>query len=322
MKHAFKFFSLFVTMLLLMFALPVNALAKQDYLDKGLLPFKGEPYFKLGKLDKLGRPTWAHIQFHDFIEAKPDKLYKNPKKKLNGNTGYMTDYLPGFQGNDEYYLIPSDWKQGYMQEVWSPRHLLSILWTNYDANVASNFSLFTSYAVNGFPLDNRTGLVTLRDYERALDDWTSTSSRYWSRQTGHKQYMVDYKIELIYQGDELVPRQIKLRYVGLDEKGKLKKIDLEGEEAFDKNSIATVIIENIAPNVTIDYKTGKVSGNVYIPKSSNDPTDTTYDETEELYVYVNLDNGYYYYDVDNPDNYLRMIEKEALEEGYIWDAAE
>lgn len=319
MKRLIQLIATILTITLFAVSTTVTALTKQDYQKMGLLPYKGEPYFTLGKLDKLGRPTWAHIQFHDFIEAKAAKKYRNPKKKLNGNTGALTDYLPGFQGNNEYYLIPSELNQGHTQKVWSPRKLLSPLWTdNLSSNTVRNYALITSYADNGYPLDKRKGLFRLRDYEKALDDWTSSSSSYWNSKKGHQRYMVDYKIELIYQGEELVPRQLKIRYVGLTEKGKLKKIDLDGAESFDQYGIATVVIDNIAPNVTIDYLTGNALGTVYTPKTDGMSTDNPSDEE----VYVDIDTGYYYYDVKNPDNYVIMTEREALDDGYIWDALE
>lgn len=325
MKRLFQCFGSVLLLVLLCLPIQASAATKPNYRAMGLLLYKGEPYFKLGKLDKLGRPTWAHIQFHDFIEAKAAKKYKNPTNRINGKTGYMTDYLPGFQGNDNYYLIPSELQQGAMQKVWEPRHLLSTLWTDAtSSNTVRNYGLITSYANVEYPMDNRTGLVTLRDYERALDSWPSSSSRYWDSKRGYKRYMVDYKIELLYQGEELVPRQIKLRYVGLTEKGKLKKIDLEGQETFDKYGIATVVIDNIAPNVTIDYLTGVVTGQIYVPRTNpdNSAIEDSYDETEELEVYVDMESGYYYYHVNDPSNYLIMTEKDALEDGYVWDALE
>lgn len=325
MKRLFQGFGYLLLVIFICIPMKVSAATKPNYKVMGLLPYKGEPYFKLGKLDKLGRPTWAHIQFHDFIEARAAKTYKNPTNRTNSPTGNMTDYLPGFQGNDNYYLIPSELQQGAMQKVWEPRHLLSTLWTDAtSSNTARNYGLITSYADEGYPMDNRTGLVTLRDYERALDSWPSSSSRYWDSKRGYKRYMVDYKIELLYQGEELVPRQIKLRYVGLTEKGKLKKIDLEGQETFDKYGIATVVIDNIAPNVTIDYLTGAVTGQIYVPQTNPDNSviEDSYDETEELEVYVDMESGYYYYHVNDPDQYLIMTEKEALGDGYVWDALE
>lgn len=320
MGKSFKNLLLILMVIFFNSSVSVSALTKSEYQEMGLLPFTGEPYFKLGQLDKLGRPTWAHIQFHDFIDAKAAQKYENPKTTRNGNKGHMTDYLVGFTGNDDYFLIPSELEQGYMQKVWEPSQLLNLLWTDpISSNVARNYGLFTSYAYKGYPEDSREGLVTLQDYEQALDAWFSSA---WDPKKGYKRYMIDYKIELIYQEQELVPRQIKIRYVGLTQQGELRKINLDGPEDFDKNGIATVIIDNIAPNVTIDYKTGKVEGNRYVPKHSSNSTDRNYDETEEHYVYINLDSGYYYYYVDNPDDYLCMVEKEALEEGYIWDSTE
>lgn len=314
---------LLVLLVIVTIVLPnsAHALSPEDYKTMGLLPYKGKPYFTLGSLDKLGRPTWAHIQFHNFIDAKPDKVYKDPKTPINGKSGYLTDYLPGFKGNDTYYLIPAEFKQGYMQKVWSPSHLLSNLWTGMGANTVQNYGLLTSYADTGFPSDSRKGLVTLQDYERALDDWLRSS--YNSKKEYQKADLVDYKIELIYQGDELVPRQIKLRYVGLTKAGKLKKIDLEGEESFDSYGIATVLIDNIAPNVTIDYLTGEVTGQAYVkkeePANSSSATEEE-DDSDEVYVYH--DKGYYYYSAPD-DNWDEILtENQAIEEGYAWDSLE
>ncbi|MFS1664713.1 hypothetical protein ACLN19_09070, partial [Streptococcus sp. zg-JUN1979] len=120
----------------------------------------------------------------------------------------------------------------------------------------------------------------------------------------------------------------KLRYVGLNEKGQLKKIDLEGEETFDKHGIATVVIDNVAPHITIDYMTGKVTGDVYVrqessgsKKSDSAELDRDYEQYDYC-VYVNEDDGYYDYKGSDSDKYVEMTEREALEEGYVWDAAE
>lgn len=300
---------------------PVRALTASDYQSKGLLPYKEKPYFILGELDRLGRPTWAHIQFHPFIDAKADKNYKDPDKPINGESGKRTDYLPGFQGNDDKYLIPPELNRGYIQKAWSPRSLLSTLWTDSGtANRAQNFGLITTYADEGFARNKPKGLTTLRDYERALDDWISSASR---EKGNKKAYLVDYKIELIYQGDELVPRQIQIRYIGLTKDGKLKKIDLEGEESFDTNGIASVVIENTAPHVTIDYLTGKVTGQVYVPvQASSASSDTEEDDSLDEEVYVNWDTGYYYYDVDDVTDYDIMTERDAIADGYVWDSLE
>lgn len=292
--------------LTLVFSNSAHALSQEDYKTMGLLPYTGKPYFTLGSLDELGRPTWAHIQFQSSNDAKPDKVYKNPETALNGKSGNVTDYLPGFKGNDTYYSIPAELKQGESQRVWFSRPLLGIDWIGFGNDTIQNYGLLTSYAVRGFPNDSRKGLVTLQDYEEALNTW------YYREKKNRKVDLVDYKIELIYQGNELVPRQLKLSYVGLTKNGQLKKIDLEGEESFDANGIATVLIDNIAPNVTIDYLTGEVTGQPYVESEE--------DDTEEVYVYYG--RGYYYYDAPDDDYDDIMTEKQAIEDGYDWDSLE
>lgn len=316
--------------LLIVICLPLLAGGQksQFYKDKGLLPYKKEPYFTLGRLDKLGRPTWAHIQFHDSRLAKADKVYRNPSKPLHGETGQMTDYLPGFQGNDQAYPINPDQEKPPLSKIWVPRHLLSSLWTDGAAsNTIYNYGLITTYANEGFALSSETkpkGPQTLRDYEQALSDWVTISSQYWDSKKGHQRYMVDYKIELLYKGKELVPRQIKLRYVGLTEKGQLRKIDLEGKETFDKHGIATVVIDNVSPNVTIDYLTGRVTGKPYtFPKASpsEKPASAGAEGSGET-VYVNEETGYYDYYVDDVKAYLELSEEEAIRDGYVWGEVE
>ncbi len=70
-------------------------------------------------------------------------------------------------------------------------------------------------------------------------------------------FWLDYKVTPIYSGDELIPRQISLQYVGLDESGKLININLGSpKESVDGYGITTVILDNYSKNATIDYLKG------------------------------------------------------------------
>ncbi|TWS95467.1 hypothetical protein [Streptococcus sp. sy018] len=359
MKRSIKpvIFMIFIACMLL--STKVTALTAQDYENMGLLPYKAKPYFKLGELDKLGRPTWGQGQLSIYTEAKAAETYP-------AESSLQDCDLPGYQVNNDRYLIPTELDQGYIQRVWSQRYLLQHGDFKFRdvMNFIRNHALITNYTDNGFPLDKRTGLFSISQYEKALVEWMKqkNSDKKFSK---NKSYMVDYKIELIYQGEELVPRQVKLRYVGLTPKGELEKIDLEGKEDFDANGIATVTLDNIAPHVTIDYLTGEVTagevfvsvnteteddveivyvddksshyyfddnkefeenGNKYLAMPEPEAIDKGYEYFYDDDVYVDTETGYYYYyevkSGTDIDDYVYMTERAAIVDGYVWDAAE
>lgn len=54
-----------------------------------------------------------------------------------------------------------------------------------------------------------------------------------------------------------MPRQIELQYVGIDSSGELLTIRLNSnKESIDENGVTTVILENSAPNINLDYLNG------------------------------------------------------------------
>ncbi|HHJ6465804.1 TPA: DNase Mf2, partial [Streptococcus pyogenes] len=73
----------------------------------------------------------------------------------------------------------------------------------------------------------------------------------------HPDFWLDYKVTPIYSGNEVVPRQIELQYVGIDSSGELLTIRLNSnKESIDENGVTTVILENSAPNINLDYLNG------------------------------------------------------------------
>ena len=90
-------------------------------------------------------------------------------------------------------------------------------------------------------------------YENRLDSWLAN----------HPNYYLDYKVTPIYQKDELIPRQIELQYVGIDENGKLLEIKLGGsKEKVDQYSVTHVILDNISANAEINYLDGTAKNTV------------------------------------------------------------
>ena len=61
----------------------------------------------------------------------------------------------------------------------------------------------------------------------------------------------------VYAGDELIPRQVTLQYVGIDRDGNLLPINLSSpKESVDAYGITTVTLDNYSKNATIDYLKG------------------------------------------------------------------
>ena len=84
-------------------------------------------------------------------------------------------------------------------------------------------------------------------YETRLDSWLANHPNYW----------LDYKVTPVYTGDELIPRQVILQYVGIDQEGNLLRINLGSpKESVDAYGITTVTLDNYSRNATIDYLKG------------------------------------------------------------------
>ena len=95
-------------------------------------------------------------------------------------------------------------------------------------------------------------------YENKLDSWLAN----------HPNDYLDYKVTPIYQDDELIPRQIELQYVGIDENGTLLEIKLGGtKEKVDQYSVTHVVLDNVSANAEINYLDGTASNTVESQKA-------------------------------------------------------
>lgn len=102
----------------------------------------------------------------------------------------------------------------------------------------------TKYLNTGFSDKNPLGMLY---YENRLDNWLAIHPNFW----------LDYKVTPIYQNDELVPRQVVLQYVGIDQNGELLQIKLGGnKESVDHYGITSVVLDNVSPLAALDYRTG------------------------------------------------------------------
>ena len=216
-----------------------------DYQSLNLLPFTGNKQLVLGDFDHLGRATSAHIQLQDKDEPKQKR---EPRLTYNpvGWHNYKLSY--GNKGK-KAWLFHRGHLVGYQFSGLSNegKNLVSLTaWTN-----TGNYK--------GTADSNVEGMLY---YEKRLDSWLATHPHYW----------LDYKVTPVYSGDELIPRQIILQYVGIDQEGNLLRINLGSpKESVDAYGITTVTLDNYSKNATIDYLKGTAKPSLVPTEPSNQP---------------------------------------------------
>lgn len=209
------------------------------------LPVSGHQQLVLGDLDHLGRATFAHIQLQEQDEPQKQRA---PRIKYNpvGWHNYKMTY--GKHGKKAYlfnrgHLIGYQFS-GLTDEA---RNLVPLTaWTN-------------SGHYRGMDDSNSEGMLY---YENRLDSWLATHPNFW----------LDYRVTPIYFGEELLPRQIALQYVGIDQAGNLLEIRLGSpKEVVDASGITTVILDNYSKNATIDYLKGTATPSLKPVEPSSQP---------------------------------------------------
>ena len=274
-------------------------------LPDSLLPFKKEKQLVLGELDNLERSTSAHIQLN--IKDKP-KAKREPKISVDP-VGWHN------------YKMPID-DSGSGKEAWlmNRGHLVGYQFSGLD-NELRNLTPMTALLNTGSLSDtdsaNQTAMLF---YENNLADWINAHPNDW----------LDYKVTPIYQGDELIPRQVELQYAGIKSDGTLMKISFgTKQEKTDEDGVTHVILENTSPNAKIDYATGNAE-----PLFAKKKVETTVAQTEvvketttvqkeEKIVYVakkGKSNVYWYHKGNMPpntnwDNVVEMTEAQAKSQG-------
>lgn len=198
--------------------------------EAGLLPFKNKKKLELGELDSKNRATGAHIQLKDSDEPTD----KRETKLTYDPVGWHNYKFFYGDGREEVWLMSRGHLIGYQFSGLNDEKRNLVPMTNW-LN-AGNYS--------GTDEHNQSSMLY---YENRLDSWLAN----------HPNYYLDYKVTPIYQKDELIPRQIELQYVGIDENGKLLEIKLESsKEKVDKYSVTHVVLDNISANAEINYLDG------------------------------------------------------------------
>lgn len=207
----------------------------------GLLPFKNKKQLVLEELDSLSRAKGAHIQLKNSDE---------PKEKRNSKLTYDP------VGWHNYKFFYGDGTK----EAWlmSRGHLVGYQFSGLNdekRNLVPMTNWLNSGNYTGIDDSNENSMIF---YENKLDSWLAT----------HPNDYLDYKVTPIYQDDELIPRQIELQYVGIDENGTLLEIKLGGtKEKVDQYSVTHVVLDNVSANAEINYLDGTASNTVESQKA-------------------------------------------------------
>ena len=187
-------------------------------------------------MDSKSRATGAHIQLKDSdepTEKRESKLTYDPVGWHNYKFFYG-------DGKKEAWLMNRGHLIGYQFSGLNDEKRNLVPMTNW-LN-AGNYS--------GTDDQNQSSMLY---YENRLDSWLAN----------HPNYYLDYKVTPIYQKDELIPRQIELQYVGIDENGKLLEIKLGGsKEKIDQYSVTHVVLDNVSANAEINYLDGTAKNTV------------------------------------------------------------
>lgn len=204
--------------------------------EAGLLPFKNKKQLVLEELDSLSRAKGAHIQLKNSDE---------PKEKRNSKLTYDP------VGWHNYKFFYGDGTK----EAWlmSRGHLIGYQFSGLNdekRNLVPMTNWLNSGNYAGIDDSNENSMIY---YENKLDSWLAN----------HPNDYLDYKVTPIYQDDELIPRQIELQYVGIDENGTLLEIKLGGtKEKVDQYSVTHVVLDNVSANAEINYLDGTASNTV------------------------------------------------------------
>ena len=210
---------------------------KSHDLPESLLPFKREKQMVLGELDIYKRSTQAHIQLR-----YDDKPTEERDSRINvdpvgwHNFKFPVDYTVGYQFS------------GLNDEL-------------------RNLTPMTAYLNTGSMTGtDEKNSVAMLFYEEKLAAWLKQNKNAW----------LDYRVTPLYTDSELIPRQVELQYAGISANGRLIPIQFNSSlEEVNEDGTTRVILNNDAPNGTLDYQTGLAE-----PTITSEAQETTQSEPQ------------------------------------------
>ncbi|SJZ99102.1 DNA/RNA non-specific endonuclease [Pilibacter termitis] len=265
--------------------------AKQEPLE-----YKDAKQMIMADTDELHRAVDSHIQLKDSEE---------PTKKRNERLTYDP---VGWHNYNFYYMDNGEKKQNYLM---SRGHLVGYQFcglNDEERNLVPETSWLNAGNYKGMNDSNQDSMLY---YENRLDSWLAN----------HPNFRLDYQVTPLYKGNELLPRQVRLAYVGYDNKGEKIRIRFNSPREEEGNGEATVVyLDNVSPNAKLNYATGTAEN---ILEQENETSESSKDSFSSKTVYVaqNGSSKVYWYDKNampkstNFDKVKSMSESEALEKG-------
>ncbi|WP_288617470.1 DNA/RNA non-specific endonuclease [uncultured Weissella sp.] len=286
------------------------------------LPYASQRQMVMASLDHLGRARDSHIQLSNAEEPTAKR-----SERLT--------YDPVGWHNFKFWYSESGEQTGSKQAWLMARgHLVGYQFSGLNdeaRNLVPETAWMNSGNYSGMDEGNTASMLY---YENHLDSWLAT----------HPNFRLDYQVTPLYAQDELIPRKVRLAYVGYDDAGKRIQIKVGGGREESGDDDATVVyLDNTSPNAIINYADGTATNTVsaapaapvasapaasssapvassessvapaaQAPATTNDPT---------VYVTGGGSSAVYWYGTDsmpantNKANLVQMPESQAIQQG-------
>lgn len=264
-------------------------------LPDSLLPFKRSKQLVLGELDSYKRSTQAHIQLR-----YDDKPTEQRESKINVDpVGWHNFKFPiDYSGKEAWFM--------------NRGHLVGYQFSGLNDELR-NLTPMTTYLNTG----SMTGTdeknpVAMLFYEEKLAAWLKQNKNAW----------LDYRVTPLYTDSELIPRQVELQYAGISANGRLIPIRFNTSiEEVNEDGTTRVILNNDAPNGTLDYQTGLAQSTLQSEKQEKTQPESKNKNDRTVYVANEGKATVYWYDKKqmpaktNKAKVVEMSESQAKAQG-------
>ena len=268
---------------------------QSQHLPESLLPFKREKQMVLGELDSYKRSTQAHIQLR-----YDDKPTEQRESKINVDpVGWHNFKFPvDYSGKEAWFM--------------NRGHLVGYQFSGLNDELR-NLTPMTAYLNTG----SMTGTdeknpVAMLFYEEKLAAWLKQNKNAW----------LDYRVTPLYTDSELIPRQVELQYAGISANGRLIPIQFNTSiEEVNEDGTTRVILNNDAPNGTLDYQTGLAQSSFQSEKQEKNQPESKGKNYRTVYVANEGKATVYWYDKKrmpsktNKAKVVEMSESQAKAQG-------
>lgn len=167
--------------------------------------------------------------------------------------------LPRVERDPRLYVKPSGWHnykmkvrrngRPYVTWLFNRGHLVGYQFCGINdepRNLITETAYLNQGSLTGMDDTNTKAMLF---YENNLRHWLDT----------HPQDKLDYAVIPLYHGLELVPRQVRLSFVGITPSNRQVKIKMPGINLRTTGKTSEVILDNVSPQAKIDYHSGRAA---------------------------------------------------------------